>query len=350
MTSYIIRRILYGVVLIFLSTTLSFAILKAAPGKPIAFDNPRVSPATIEQEMRRFGYDQPAWRQYINWLGVSRLLGMGMWRERTLPDKTKEWFYEEQSPAGLLQGNFGESSKYSQSVSKVLWPRLQATLLLNIATLGLTWLVAIPLGIYAAVHYQKIGDRVVSLFSFVGMSLPGFFMALLLLWIFALEFQWLPPGGLYSIDYASFPWWQKILDTLWHLIVPVTVLTMLSLASLQRVCRGNMLEVLRQQYVTTARAKGLAENVVVYRHALRNAINPLVTILGFEFAALFGGAALLENVINFPGMGQLLLEALRSQDRDVVMAVFLLGSIMLVLGNLLAELLLAWIDPRVTLN
>ena len=140
---------------------------------------------------------------------------------------------------------------------------------------------------------------------------------------------------------------RQVLDYLHHLIVPVIVLAFGALAGLQRVTRGNMLETLRQQYVVTARAKGLGERKVIFKHALRNAINPLVTLLGFEFAALFGGAALLEIVINYPGMGQLVLDALRAQDQRLVMAVFLIGSIMLVLGNLLAEILLAWVDPRI---
>jgi len=332
MISYILRRCFFGTVLIFLSTILSFAILKASPGSPIASDNQRLSEEYIDQQKRFYGLDKPAYVQYASWLGVPWLLG-----------------YED-ARKGLLQGDFGLSVKYQQPVSTVIWPRLWATLYLNIGTLFITWAIAIPLGIYAAIHYQKLGDRVVSLISFIGMSLPGFFLALLLLWIFALKFQWLPPGGLKSLDHETLSFTGRVLDIAHHLIIPVVVLTMLSLASLQRVCRGNMLEVLKQQYVTTARAKGLPENVVVYRHALRNAVNPLVTILGFEFAALFGGAALLENVINYPGMGQLLLEALRAKDQWLVMAVFLIGSVMLVVGNLLAELLLAWIDPRVTFD
>jgi len=349
MTSYILRRCMYGAVLIFLSTILSFAILKASPGSSVAIDNPRLSREYIESQKRLYGLDQPVWRQYLDWLGVPRLFGVGITRQAKTPDG-KTVSITDESPRGILQGSFGKSIKYQQDVSTVIKSRLTATLQLNLLTLFITWAVAIPLGIYAAVHYQKIGDRIVSLISFVGMSLPGFFLALLLLWIFALNLQWLPPGNLKSLDHDKLPFWGRMLDLAHHLILPVTVLTMMSLASLQRVCRGNMLEVLRQQYVTTARAKGLPENKVVYRHALRNAVNPLVTILGFEFAALFGGAALLENVINFPGMGQLLLESLRAKDQAVVMAVFLIGSVMLVLGNLLAELLLAWIDPRVTLD
>jgi peptide/nickel transport system permease protein len=329
MINYVIRRLLFGVVLIFLSTIVSFAILKASPGKPGAADmDPRLSREYIEAQQRLFGLDRPPVTQYLNWLGIGKLLGI------------------EEGP-GLLQGHLGLSIKYKQPVSTVIASRLNATLILNLLTLVLTWVVALPLGIYAAVYQYKWPDKLLSLLSFAGMSLPGFFMALLLLWIFAGALGWLPPGGLTSLDHDRMNFAQRLLDYGWHLVIPVLVLTFGALASLQRVMRGNMLETLRQQYVTTARAKGLSENRVLYKHALRNAINPMITLLGYEFAGLFGGAALLEIVINYPGMGQLILEALRAKDQALVMATFLIGSVLLVLGNLLAELLLAVVDPRV---
>jgi peptide/nickel transport system permease protein len=329
MINYVIRRLLFGVVLVFLSTIVSFAILKASPGKAIATEDPRLSKEYLLAQERIFGLDRPPLQQYLNWMGL-------------------RWFVTfNPEDKGLLQGVLGMSIKYKQPVGTIILSRLNASLLLNISTLVLTWLVAVPLGIYAAVHHYRWGDKLVSLLSFVGMSLPTFFMALLLLWIFAGELGWLPPGGLTSLDHDAMSWPQRMLDYGIHLIVPVIVLTFNALAGLQRVMRGNMLETLRQQYVVTARAKGLPENRVLYKHALRNAINPMITLLGFEFAGLFGGAALLENVINYPGMGQLILEALRAKDQALVMATFLIGSIVLVLGNLMAELMLAFVDPRV---
>jgi peptide/nickel transport system permease protein len=222
------------------------------------------------------------------------------------------------------------------------------TLLLNLVAIALTWLVALPLGIYAALNQHKLGDLVLSAISFVGMSLPGFFMALILLWLFAGMSNFLPPGGLRSATYDQMTGWHKLLDVAWHLIIPAIVLTIGGLAGLQRITRGNMLEVLRQQYVTTARAKGLPENRVIYRHALRNAINPLITIFGYELAALFSGAALLEIVLDYPGMGQLMFTAIVSKDEPLVMAGFMLGAILLLLGNLVADLLLAVADPRIS--
>jgi peptide/nickel transport system permease protein len=331
MTTYIVRRLLFGAALIFFSTLLSFTILKLSPGEEIVVDDPRVSREYIEQQKRLRGRDQPGWKQYCDWLGLTKLVQ---------PSSKFE---------GLLQGNLGESTRFNQPVSTTIGPRLRATLALNLIALGFTWLLAIPLGTYAALKQYKLPDKLVTVLSFIGMSLPAFFLGLVLLWLFASKVQWLPPGGLRDqLRHDQMTNWQAFLDYLHHLIVPVVVLTFGALASLQRISRASMLETLGQQYIVTARAKGLTESKVVFKHALRNAINPLVTILGFEFAALFGGAALLEVVINFPGMGQLLLEALFMNDRDLVMAVFVLGSVMLVLGNLLGDILLAWVDPRIS--
>ena len=269
-------------------------------------------------------------RQYLDWLGVSHLFNKGEARRvaagqprRKLPVQAAGRGADPQPPAGDAR---------AQPV-----------------TLFFTWTVAIPLGIYAAVKQHKWPDKILSTPSFMGMSMPSFFLALVTA-LALREPRPLAPGGRAgrppqarhagpggkALDYAS------------HLIIPVIVLTFGALAELQRICRGNMLETLRLQYITTARAKGLSESKVIYKHALRNAINPLVTILGFEFAGLFGGAALMEIVINYPGMGMLLLEALRSKDQPLVMSLFLIGSVMLVLGNLLAEILLAVVDPRVS--
>ena len=331
MKAYIIRRLIFGALLIFLSSIVSFTILKASPGTSVASDfDPRLSKEYREQQMRLLGLDRHPVLQYLDWLGVSRLFDTG-------------------ARAGLLQGNLGMSFQYKQPVSKIIASRLPATLTLNIAALLFTWTIALPLGIYAAVKQYKWPDKLLSTISFAGMSLPGFFLALVLLWLFASRAHWLPPGGLRDpINHDNLSAWGRFLDYAHHLILPVTVLAFGALAELQRISRGNMLETLRMQYVTTARAKGLSERKVIYKHALRNAVNPLITILGFEFASLFGGAALLEIVINYPGMGVLLLEGLRSKDQPLVMSLFLIGSIMLVLGNLLAEILLAFVDPRVS--
>jgi peptide/nickel transport system permease protein len=215
-----------------------------------------------------------------------------------------------------------------------------------------TWLIALPLGIYSAVKQYSIGDRILSFISYFGMSLPGFFLALLLLFaVYSLSniplFAAIPIGGMVSPNHDQMNWYAKIVDYALHLIIPVIVLTVGALASLQRIARGNMLEELRKQYITTARAKGLPENQVIYKHALRNAINPLITLFGFSFSELLSGAALLEIIINWPGLGSLMLEAVRSQDTFLVMGSMLMGGIMLIVGNLIADILLVVVDPRV---
>jgi ABC-type dipeptide/oligopeptide/nickel transport system permease component len=330
MTAYMIRRLLFGAALIFLSTIVSFTIIQASPGMSGMTDDPTVSQEYLDQQRRLEGDDQPGWKQYCNWLGISRL------------------FSGRASP-GILQGSFGDSRLFHQPVSIVLPPRIKATLLLNIVTLLLTWMLAIPLGTYAAARQYRLPDKAATIFSFIGMSLPGFFLALLLLWLFASKVQWLPPGGLRDpLNHDQMSGVDQAFDYLRHLIIPVIVLTFGALAGLQRITRANMVETLGQQFITTARAKGLSEASVIFKHALRNAVNPLVTLLGFEFAALFGGAALIENVMNYDGMGKLLLEALYDNDKRLVMAVFLIGSVMLVIGNLIGEILLAWVDPRIS--
>jgi peptide/nickel transport system permease protein len=203
--------------------------------------------------------------------------------------------------------------------------------------------------VYAAVHRGKHLDRFFGMFTTVGMSMPSFLMALLLL-MGALYTHWLPIGGLTSPGYDELTPVQQFFDLTSHLVIPVTVLTFIGLAGIQRQMRGNLLDVLGAEYVRTARAKGLPDNVVIYYHAVRNAINPLITVLGFEFASLLSGAALTETVLAYPGLGRLTLEGVLTKDMNLVMAALMLAAVMLIVGNLLADVLLKFVDPRVTLE
>jgi peptide/nickel transport system permease protein len=320
MTSYIIRRILIALLMLLAASMLGYGFMKLAPGS--YFDrlkqDSRVSQEYIEQERAKYHLDSPVYVQYFAWL------------------------------SRFVRGDFGYSFEYKRPVAQLIGDRLINTLILNIAAITLTWLVAIPLGVYAAVHQYRPSDKVLSSISFMGMSLPHFFLALLLLYIFSGELQWLPAGGLKSVDYDQLTISGKLADLAAHLAIPVVVLVVGALAGLQRIMRGNMLDVLRQQYVTTARAKGLSEHRVVYKHALRNAVNPLITIFGYQFASLFSGAALLEIITSYPGLGYLLFNAVRSKDEFLVMGGFMMGALMLLVGNLLADLLLAVVDPRIS--
>lgn len=319
MVSYIVRRILIALGMLMAASVLGYGVMKLTPGD--YFDQLSLDPrmaSIVEAERKSRHLDEPAYKQYVYWLGR------------------------------FAQGDLGESFRHKQPVWTIMRGRLVNTIIMNVTSITIMWLVAIPLGIYAAVHQYSRSDKLLSGLSFVGMSLPSFFTALLLLWIFAGILNIIPAGGLKSVDHDELSMMGKLGDYAMHLIIPCFVLAFSALAGLQRITRGNMLEILRQQYITTARAKGLPEGRVIYRHALRNAINPLITIFGYQFAALFSGAALLEIILNYPGMGQMMYEAIIAKDEPLVMAGFMLGAVMLLVGNLLADILLAVADPRIS--
>ena len=209
----------------------------------------------------------------------------------------------------------------------------------------MTWIVGIPLGVLSAIKKETAFDRILTVISSIGMAIPSFFFAILML-IFAVKTGWFPVGGLTSYDFNEMSMLGKITDLSKHLVLPVIVLFTISLSGLQRQMRANMLEVLDSDYVKFARAKGLSEGKVIFKHALRNAINPMITLLGFEFAGLLSGAALTEYVFQYPGLGRLILEAVMKSDINLVMASLMMGTIMLILGNLIADILLMIADPR----
>ena len=320
---YVVKRLLQGILTLFLASALSFAIIQLAPGDYLDTlrQNPKISPETIEDYRKRFGLDQPAIVQYWRWLVqvVTRL-------------------------------DFGTSFVYSRSVSSLLWERIPATLLMAIASIIVTWAIAIPLGIIAAVNQNRVFDRFLQVISYAGQGFPSFITALLLLILAQYTSPLFPVGGMTSINNADLSLIGKILDIGWHLILPTIALSITSFAGLQRITRGEMLDVLRQDYIQTARAKGLPENRVIYVHALRNAVNPLVTLLGFEFASLLSGAFIAEFFFNWPGLGRLILSAVTAQDLYLVMASLMMGALMLIVGNLLADLLLKAVDPRIRLE
>lgn len=317
---YIFKRILQAVPLLFLISIMAFTMLKLSPIDPLASmrANPSVSRAAIAAEEERLGLNKPAPIQYCIWL------------------------------SNTMQGNLGVSTS-GGSVATRLMQHAGNTLILNIFALIFTWLIALPAGVYAAVHRGQLTDKLFGLLTSVGMSMPSFLLAFLLL-MFALATQLLPIGGMTSSDFAEKDSLSQMLDIGHHLIMPVCVLTFISLAGIQRQVRSNLLDVLRADYVRTARAKGLPENVVIYKHALRNAINPLITLLGFEFASLLSGAALTEMVLAYPGLGRLTLEGVLTKDMNLVMASIMLGAVMLIAGNLFADMLLKITDPRISLD
>lgn len=314
---YILKRILQTIPLLIIVSLISFFIIRLSPVDPLAELrlNPSVSQETLQKETQRLGLDKPIIVQYGKWA------------------------------KSFIQGDLGITSN-GEKVSTKLKERIPNTLLLTTIVILLTWLVGVPLGIVAALNWKTPFDRILTVLTSIGMAIPSFFFAVLLL-IFAVRTGWFPVGGLTSANFADMNFFRQFLDITHHLILPVTVLFTLSLAGLQRQMRANMLDVLDSDYVKFARAKGLDEKQVVYKHALRNAINPLITLLGFEFAGLLSGAALTEYVFQYPGLGRLILEAVLKSDINLVMASLMMGAIMLVIGNMIADILLIITDPRV---
>lgn len=320
---YIIKRLMQGLLTLFLASALSFVIIQLAPGDYLDTlrQNPTITQETIEDLKIRFGLDKPPLEQYLLWLKQV-----------------------------VTRFDFGESFIYSRSVSSLILERIPATLLLAISSIIITWMIALPLGILSAVKQNTLIDKILRVLSYLGQGFPSFITALVLLIIAQNTSPLFPVGGMTSIEYNEFTPLGKALDIAWHMILPTLALSITSFAGLQRLTRGQLLDVLRQDYIQTARAKGLPENKVLYVHALRNAINPLITLLGFEFASLLSGAFIAEYFFNWPGLGRLILNAVQVQDLYLVMASLMMGATMLIIGNLLADLLLKLVDPRIKLE
>ena len=314
---YILKRILQVIPLLILVSLISFFIIRLSPVDPLAELrlNPSISQETLNKEMKRLKLDKPIYIQYASWA------------------------------KSFVQGDLGYTSA-GEKVSTKLKERIPNTLLLTSIVIFMTWIVGIPLGVLAAIKKETAFDRILTVVSSIGMAIPSFFFAILML-IFAVKPGWFPVGGLTSYDFNEMSFCGKVMDLSKHLVLPVIVLFTISLSGLQRQMRANMLEVLDSDYVKFARAKGLSEGKVIFKHALRNAINPMITLLGFEFAGLLSGAALTEYVFQFPGLGRLILEAVMKSDINLVMASLMMGTIMLILGNLIADILLMIADPRI---
>lgn len=318
MVTYIVKRILISIPLLFAMTLFTFILMHITPGN--FFDSLRLDPQISEEIIERYEHlyhlDKPLLVQYFVWV------------------------------KNIFRLEFGYSFFYNVPVKKILADRLFNTFILSFSSMMFTWAVAIPLGIWAAVHRGSFGDKILSFFSFAGLSMPSFFLAMVLLFIIS-KLGILPLGGMHSPYYEQMSGIERFIDLLRHLIIPTLVISISSIAGLQRIMRGNLLDVLRQQYILTARAKGLPENRIIYCHALRNAINPLITLFGYSLSGLLSGTALIEIICSWPGLGSLMLTAVRSKDVYLVMASMLMGGVLLLLGNLIADILLAFSDARI---
>lgn len=321
MFRYIVRRILYMIPMMFLISVISFAVIKIQPGEfgSQYFENPRVSAEAVQALRHRLGLDRPAYEQYLVWVkGI------------------------------ITRGDFGYSFAYKRPVGELIWERMGWTVAVSFLSIMFSWLVAIPVGIYSATHKYSLIDYLLTFLGFIGISIPSFFLALILMYL-VVSHGGTMVGGLFSPQFVDQPWsWAKFVDMVRHLWIPVIAIGTSGTASLLRQMRSNLLDVLGAQYVNTARAKGLSERVVIYKHAVRNAINPLISIFGMELPEVISGTIIASIVLNLPTIGPFFYDALINHDQYLVMTFLMLSALLMQVGNLLADIMLAWADPRIT--
>ncbi|MBU0686975.1 MAG: ABC transporter permease [Candidatus Margulisbacteria bacterium] len=318
MRKFVIRRLLQLIPLLIGISLISFFVIHLAPGDPTnLFVDPSVQPEELARIRANFGLDKPVIVQYFYWL------------------------------KNVLRGDFGTSYFTGKPVVLEIAERLPATLLLMVSSMLITLIITIPLGVYSAVKKGKFFDQFFTVFSFAGMAIPSFWLGLMLMLLFAVQLHWFPAVGMFSYQLKDAVWYIKALDVMHHMFLPLLTMTILSLAGMSRYQRAAMLEVLKEEYIKTARAKGLPEKVVIFKHALRNALIPTVTILGLSLSGLFSGAFIIETIFAWPGMGRLGVQAIFSRNYPLIMGVVMLSAVLIALGNLLADIGYALVDPRI---
>ncbi len=325
MVGYIVRRLLAAIPLVLGVATIVFFVVHLAPGDPASlYIAPGVSPEAVEQVRQNMGLDRPVYERYVRWMGA------------------------------MLQGDFGVSFSRNQPVRDVIVQILPNTLLLSFSALILAFGAGILIGVVQAVRQNSFTDGALSVGSLFFYSMPSFWLALMLILVFSLYARnvwgwpiWFPASGMVSVDHHAMGAWEQVLDRARHLVLPAVSLALVLAAGVARYTRGSMLEVIRQDYIRTARAKGLPERTVIFKHALRNALIPVVTLLGLYLPVLFSGTVVIETVFAWPGMGKLMVDSIFQRDYPVVMAGALVFAVMVVLGNLMADLLYAAVDPRI---
>ncbi len=320
MILHLSRRFLEFILTLFGITLLSFFIIHLAPGKPtdiLTELNPKITPEARERLEKYYGLDKPIIIQYL------------LWAKR------------------IIKLDFGESfSTDHRPVWEKIRERIPVTVSINLVSMLLVFLLAIPIGVASATRQNSFFDKATTVGVFLGFSMPAFWLALLMIMLFGVYLHWLPISGIKSLNYSALSFPGKVIDISKHLFMIVFVTTIGGLAALSRYMRSSMLEVIRQDYITTARAKGLPERMVIYRHALRNALLPIITILGLSVPGLLGGSVILEKIFGIPGMGQLFFMSVMTRDYPVIMGLLTIGAILTLAGNMLADLCYAIADPR----
>jgi peptide/nickel transport system permease protein len=327
MVNFLIRRVIYMFITLFFASIIGFLLIELPPGSYLDSEISRLQAlgGNLNQDQIhslevRYGVNDPIYVKYWKWA------------------------------SGAVRGDFGESFEFKVPVSQLVWGRLALSITLSLFALLFGWCISIPIGVYSATHRYTIPDYVVTVLQFIGIAVPEFLLALVLM-VIASQVWGQDVGGLFSQEYATAPWsFDKFVDLLKHLWIPIIVISAGSTAWLTRVMRANLLDVLNMQYVQTARAKGLQEGVVIWKHAVRNAIHPLVMALGGVLPALISGEVIVSIVLNLPTAGPLYVNALIKQDFYLAITMLMLLAVLLIIGNLLADLLLAWVDPRVRLE
>ena len=328
MLNYIIRRVLYAFIMIVLVSFASFVLINLPPTDFLAQKlaqlqarGDRSAEGQIETYRKRYNLDKPFMWQYTNWA------------------------------VNFLKGDFGESFEYERPVREMLGERVTMTIILGVASLIVVWLMAIPLGVYSAVKQYSLGDQIITTLSFLGLGMPGFLLALLILY-FAITKLDIEATGLFSQKYADAPWsWGRFVDLLNHLWIPALISAITGVGGLTRIMRGNLLETLGQPFVEAARARGLTNRTVIWKHAVRIAINPLIVILGSEaIPGVIAGGGLVSVVLNLPTIFPLYINSLVKLDMYMAGTCIVLITLLVLVGNLLADLALAWADPRIRLD
>ncbi len=324
MRAYIARRFLYMLLMMVMASVVSFAVITLPPGDYMTSYIMRLKAqgqdVGLEEELalrRQYGLDQPLPVQYFKW--VSR----------------------------FIQGNMGRSFEYNRPVVEVLMPRLGMTMIVSIAALIVTYIIAIPIGIYSALNQYSIPDYIFSIIAFAGVSMPNFLLALILM-VFAYRTFGVSIGGLFSLEYVDAPWnWDKIVDLLKHLPIPLAVIGLSGTAWLMRTMRATLLDEIHKPYVQTARAKGLKEGQVLRRYPIRVALNPIASTIGWQLPNIFSGQTIVAIVLDLPTIGPVLLRALMTEDMFLAASTVMITTALTLVGTLLSDLLLGWLDPRI---
>lgn len=319
MLNFFLKRLLQSIPTLFGIITISFFVMQLAPGKPtdIMDFSARISAESKQRLVKLYGLDRPIHIQYINWL------------------------------KRVARFDFGNSFKDDRPAIKKILERLPATLLLNVLSISVIFLIAIPLGVYSAIKHNTFVERVITTFLFIGYSVPTFWLALMAIILFGLKLGILPISGLRSLNYELLSPTAKVLDIASHLVLPVFISAFSGLAGITRYTKTGMLEVLRKDYIRFAYAKGLSNSRILFVHAMKNALLPIITIIGLSLPGLIGGGFIFETIFAYPGMGRLGYEAIMSRDYPVVMAVSVMVAVLTLIGNLLADFLYAVVDPRI---